>query len=62
ETIPANYTNYNGVSYSSNYSEAYVNYSYGAGWKISDNLQIDLMGFSQLTDMTDWKLSAVFKF
>jgi hypothetical protein len=62
ETIPANYNSYNGVSYSGNYSEAYVNYSYGAGWKISENLQIDLMGFSQLTDMTDWKLSAVFKF
>lgn len=62
ETIPATYTPLNGVSYSSNYSESYVNYTYGAGWKISDNLQIDLMGFKELTDMSNWKLSAIFKF
>lgn len=62
ETIPATYTPYNGVAYNYKYAESWVNYTYGAGWKISDNLQIDLMGFSQLTDLTNWKLSAVFKF
>jgi hypothetical protein len=62
ETIPATYAPYNGASYSGKYAESYVNYTYGAGWKISENLQIDLMGFSQLTDLTNWKLSAVFKF
>lgn len=62
ETLPATYTPYNGVAFSRKYAESWVNYTYGAGWKISENLQIDLMGFSQLTDMTNWKLSAIFKF
>lgn len=62
ETIPTPYTSTNAVSYSYKYAESYVNYTYGAGWKISDNLQIDLMGFAVLNDMRNWKLSAVFKF
>ncbi|MDQ7798323.1 MAG: hypothetical protein RDU76_05190 [Candidatus Edwardsbacteria bacterium] len=37
-------------------------YTYGAGWKVTPNLQLDFMGFAQLNDLTNWKLSAVFKF
>ncbi|MDY6786557.1 MAG: hypothetical protein SVK54_00350, partial [candidate division WOR-3 bacterium] len=37
-------------------------YSYGLGWKISDNFSIDLMGFANLTDMTGWQISANAKF
>ncbi len=37
-------------------------YTYGAGWKISDHLQLDFMGFAHLDDMTGWKASAVIKF
>ncbi|MDP2807958.1 MAG: hypothetical protein Q8O74_07470, partial [bacterium] len=39
-----------------------TDYTYGAGWKVTDNLQLDFMGFAQLNDLTNWKLSAVFKF
>ncbi len=39
-----------------------TNYYYGIGWKATDNLQIDLMGFAKLTDLTNWKLSATLKF
>ncbi|TKJ42725.1 hypothetical protein CEE36_06485 [candidate division TA06 bacterium B3_TA06] len=39
-----------------------VTYDFGIGFKITKNLQIDLMGFSDLTDMGNWKLSAIFKF
>jgi len=46
------------------HKEAYshTNYTYGAGWKVTPNLQLDFMGFAQLNDLTNWKLSAVFKF
>jgi len=37
-------------------------YFYGAGYNISDNLQIDLMGFSKLTDLGNWKISVIIKF
>lgn len=37
-------------------------YTYGAGWKISDHLQLDFMGFAHLDDMTGWKASAIIKF
>ena len=37
-------------------------YCYGLGWAATDNLQIDLMGFARLTDLTNWKLSVTFKF
>jgi len=62
ETVPANYTSTNGISYDNQYSHSFVDYSYGAGWKISDNLQIDLMGFVDWYTLADWKLSATFKF
>jgi hypothetical protein len=37
-------------------------YTYGAGWNYSDRLQLDFMGFATLNDLTNWKLSATFKF
>jgi hypothetical protein len=37
-------------------------YTYGAGWDYSEHLQLDFMGFAHLLDLTDWKLSATFKF
>jgi hypothetical protein len=39
-----------------------TNYYYGIGWHVNDNLQIDLMGFSDLTDLANWRLSATFLF
>ncbi|MRR08951.1 hypothetical protein EG831_02445 [bacterium] len=56
------YDNENGESYTYKEATSTLDYSYGAGWAISKNLQIDLMGFAKLDDMTNWKLSAVFKF
>ena len=37
-------------------------YTYGAGWDYSEHLQLDFMGFAHLDDLTNWKLSATFKF
>ncbi|MEO0115002.1 MAG: hypothetical protein ABIK93_05950 [candidate division WOR-3 bacterium] len=37
-------------------------FTYGIGFNPIKNLQIDLMGFRNLTDLTNWKLSIVFKF
>ena len=39
-----------------------TDYFYGIGWKVNDNLQIDLMGFSELTKLDNWRLSATLKF
>lgn len=39
-----------------------TNYYYGVGWNVTDNLQIDLMGFSNLTNLSNWRLSATLKF
>jgi hypothetical protein len=39
-----------------------TDYYYGIGWMATDNLQIDLMGFNQLTDLSNWRLSATLKF
>ncbi len=39
-----------------------TNYYYGLGWRVNDNLQIDIMGFSDLTDLANWRLSATFLF
>jgi hypothetical protein len=36
-------------------------YSYGLGIQATENLQIDVMGFSDVTDLSQWKLSAVVK-
>ncbi|MBU1356311.1 MAG: hypothetical protein KJ620_07055 [Candidatus Edwardsbacteria bacterium] len=51
-----------GVSQTYKEAYSYTNYTYGAGWKVTPNLQLDFMGFAQLNDLTNWKLSAVFKF
>jgi hypothetical protein len=37
-------------------------YYYGAGLKVTENLDIDLLGWRRLTDLTNWKLSATLKF
>jgi hypothetical protein len=37
-------------------------YTYGMGYKVSDNLMIDLMMFYDLTDLRDWRLSATMSF
>ncbi len=39
-----------------------TDYFYGIGWKVNDNLQIDLMGFSELTKLDNWRISATLKF
>jgi hypothetical protein len=36
--------------------------TYGIGYSPIDNLQIDLMGFSRLTDLRNWRLSVTFRF
>jgi len=43
-------------------NEPSTDYYYGAGWQVTDNLQIDFMGFYDLTDMTDWSISATLEF
>lgn len=37
-------------------------FSYGAGFRPLDNLQIDLMGFANLVNLTGWRLSATLRF
>lgn len=37
-------------------------YTFGLGYKVTENLQIDLMGFSKLLDLTDWRVSVILKF
>ncbi len=39
-----------------------VVYDFGIGINITENFQIDLMGFSDLLDMGSWRISAIFKF
>jgi len=39
-----------------------TDYYYGLGWMVTNNLQIDLMGFSELTDLSNWRLSATLRF
>lgn len=51
-----------GYSETSNNRHSETDYIYGAGWNVTDNLKLDFMGFAQLNDLTNWKLSAVFKF
>ena len=51
-----------GFSETFNGRQSVTDYTYGAGWMVTDNLQLDFMGFAQLNDLTNWKLSAVFKF
>ena len=37
-------------------------FSYGLGIRPIDNLQLDLMGFANLTNLANWRLSATFRF
>ncbi|MEO0155766.1 MAG: hypothetical protein ABIL07_01465 [candidate division WOR-3 bacterium] len=39
-----------------------TDYFYGIGWNVTDNLQIDIMGFSELTNLENWRISATLKF
>ena len=41
---------------------SYTNYAFGLGWNVNKNFHLDLMGFSDLTDMSNWRLSAKFMF
>jgi hypothetical protein len=59
---PTNYVSVNGLNYTGQEAYNETHFTYGAGWKITDNLQLDFMGFAKLDDLTNWKLSAVFKF
>lgn len=59
---PNPYNMTNAQSEGEKYSYNETAYTYGAGWKISDHLQLDFMGFAHLDDMTGWKASAVIKF
>ena len=36
-----------------------THYYYGLGWQVTDNVQIDLMGFSELLDLSGWRVSVV---
>jgi len=40
----------------------YTEFTYGASFAISENVAIDLMHFNDLTDLTNWQLSAKVKF
>jgi hypothetical protein len=42
-------------------STSHTEYSYGLGIQATENLQIDVMGFSKVTDLSEWRLSAVIK-
>ncbi|MBD3286120.1 hypothetical protein GF359_06375 [candidate division WOR-3 bacterium] len=39
-----------------------VVYDFGIGIKVTENFQLDLMGFTNLLDMSNWRFSAIFKF
>jgi hypothetical protein len=39
-----------------------TDYFYGIGWRVSNYFQIDLMGFNNVTDLSNWRLSATLRF
>lgn len=39
-----------------------TSYYYGIGWKVTKNLQLDFMNFSDLTDLANWRVSATLHF
>jgi len=39
-----------------------TDFSFGAGFKVTENLQVDIMKFNGLTWMDDWQISATLKF
>ncbi len=55
-------------SWRDDYEETYhgftkrTNYYYGLGWTISENFWVDIMAFSDLTDLSGWEISANAKF
>jgi hypothetical protein len=50
-----------GTAATAKHRSSYTEYSYGLGIQATENLQIDVMGFSQVTDLSEWRLSAVIK-
>jgi hypothetical protein len=51
-----------GTSETVTFIEHNTYFTYGAGFSPIKNLQIDIMGFRNLTNLTNWKLSVTFKF
>ncbi len=62
EIIENPYNPYNNTAYSYKTKNSVTDYYYGAAWEVTDNLQIDFMGFQDITQLYDWKLSVVLKF
>lgn len=42
--------------------ESGVNFTFGLGYKPNDNLQVDVMGFSNLVNLSGWRVSVVLLF
>ncbi len=51
-----------GNTYLKKTKETNTNYSFGMGWNISKNFSLDFMGFTNLVDLTNWRLSLKIKF
>ncbi|HAV92952.1 TPA: hypothetical protein DCW38_07230, partial [candidate division WOR-3 bacterium] len=62
EYLNETYSSRNDYEAQINYFDRYTDFSYGIGWQISKNVKIDLMGYSDLTSLTDWRISANVKF
>jgi hypothetical protein len=61
ESWDPNPTNPTGSENRNTFSQT-TTFTYGAGFRPVEPLQIDLMGFANLTDLTGWRLSATFRF
>ncbi|RMH68994.1 MAG: hypothetical protein D6675_14165 [Gemmatimonadetes bacterium] len=59
---PEAYEVQTGTSEKHNTTMTHTEYTYGAGYHVNTNFQIDLMGFAKLTDLSAWQLSATIKF
>lgn len=42
--------------------ETITNYTFGLGWNVNKNITLDLMGFTNLVNLTNWRLSLKVKF
>ncbi len=51
-----------GGTYLKKTKETNTNYSFGIGWNISKNFTLDFMGFTDLVNLTNWRLSLKIKF
>ena len=60
--IPGTSSQVPGTSVTTKTYTSSTDYSYGLGVQVTENLQIDVMGFSDVTNLADWKLSAVLEF